>query len=146
MPVAPNFSIVTLGVADLDRSIAFYSAIGWELRGDRAQGIVWFKTSGTWIGLFGYRDLADDVGVEAVAQDELPVFRGVTLSVNLPSEQEVDTAFARAVEAGAALVKPPARAGWGGYSGYVADPDGHLWELAFAPGFVLDERGRLQMP
>jgi catechol 2,3-dioxygenase-like lactoylglutathione lyase family enzyme len=140
--VAPNFVIVTLGVADLDGSIAFYRALGWELRGDRAQGIVWFRTSGTWIGLFPVGDLAEDVGLP---RHELPAFRGITLAVNLPSEAEVDAACATWVEVGGKVVKPATRAPWGGYSSYVADPDGHLWELCCNPGFPLDEHGRIEI-
>lgn len=143
MAVAPNFVIVTLGVADLDRSIAFYRALGWEQRGDRAQGIVWFRTSGTWVGLFPARELADDAGLE---RDELPPFRDITLAICLPSEADVDAAFAAWLEAGGTLVKPAAKAFWGGYTGYVADPDGHLWELAWNPGFPLDAQGRIEIP
>jgi catechol 2,3-dioxygenase-like lactoylglutathione lyase family enzyme len=140
--VAPNFGIVTLGVQDLDRSIAFYRELGWELRGDRAQGIVWFRTSGTWIGLFPAAELAEDAGLP---HEELPPFRDITLAINLPTEAEVDAAFAVWVQAGGTLVKPAAKAFWGGYTGYVADPDGHLWELAWNPGFPIDEHGRIEI-
>lgn len=140
--VAPNFCIVTLGVGDLDRSIAFYRALGWELRGDRTQGIVWFKTSGTWIGLFPAEELAEDAGLE---RGELPAFRDLTLAINLPTEADVDAAFTHWVDAGGTLVKPAVKASWGGYTGYVADPDGHLWELAYNPGFPLDEHGRIEI-
>jgi len=143
VPVAPNFCIVTLGVADLDRSIAFYSAIGWEMRGDRAQGIVWFKTSGTWIGLFPRSDLADDAALPLAA--DLPRFRDVTLALNLPSEADVDTGFETMTAAGATLVKAAHRMEWGGYSGYVADPDGHLWELCYNPMFPIDPDGRIEI-
>src|SRR3954466_1365933 len=109
--VAPNFGIVTLGVADLDRSIGFYRALGWELRGDRAQGIVWFRTSGTWIGLFPAEELAEDAGLERA---DLPRFRDITLAINLPTPEEVDAAFASWVDAGGSLVKAAVTAPWGG--------------------------------
>lgn len=143
--IAANFSIVTLGVRDLERSARFYTELGWERRGDLADGICWFKTSGTWIGLFGYDALAEDAGLEAPPQDSLPSYRGVTLAVNLPTEDSVDAAFARAQEAGGEVVQPAKRTGWGGYSGYFADPDGHLWELCCNPGFPLDEQGRIEI-
>lgn len=143
--IAPNFTIVTLGVADLERSVRFYTALGWEQRGDIAQGITWFKTSGSWVGLFGYDALADDAGQEPVPAEELPVYRGITLAVNLSSETDVDLAFAHVREVGGTIVKPPTRAEWGGYSGYFADPDGHLWEIAYAPGFPVDEHGRIEI-
>lgn len=73
MGIAPNFTIVTLGVTDLERSVAFYRTLGWEQRGDESAGITWFRTSGSWIGLFGHADLAADVGVTA---DDPPAFRG----------------------------------------------------------------------
>jgi catechol 2,3-dioxygenase-like lactoylglutathione lyase family enzyme len=142
--VAPNLAIVTLGVRDLARSISFYSALGWERRGEPAQGIVWFRTSGSWVGLFGYADLAADAELEA--PEQLPAYRGITLAVVLPSEAEVDEAVATMTAAGARLVKAPDRAEWGGYSGYVADPDGHLWEVASNPGFPLDAEGRIDIP
>ena len=140
--VAPNLVIVTLGVADIARSIEFYSGLGWEMRGSREQGIVWFRTSGSWLGLFPADELAADAGLTA---GELPEFRGVTLAVNLPSAAEVDNAFEQAVAVGARIVKPAERLEWGGYSGYFADPDGHLWELCFNPGFPLDEQGRIEI-
>ena len=141
--IAPNFAIVTLGVTDLARSIRFYGDLGWEQRGDAANGIVWFKTSGSWVGLFGYEELAH---VEVVPADELPAYRGVTLAINLPTEDAVDLAFVKVREAGGTIVKPPARTDWGGYSGYFADPDGVLWEIAFNPGFPIDEHGRIEIP
>jgi catechol 2,3-dioxygenase-like lactoylglutathione lyase family enzyme len=144
--IAPNFSIVTLGVSDLERSIRFYSDLGWEQRGDAANGIVWFRTSGTWIGLYGYEELAEDARLEAVPSDDQPAYRGITLAVNLPSEDAVDLAFVRVQEAGGASVKPPTHAEWGGYSGYFADPDGILWEIAFNPGVPIDEQGRIEIP
>lgn len=143
--VPANFSIVTLGVSDLARSAGFYRDLGWEQRGDMSAGITWFKTSGTWIGLFGYDELADDAGLEAPPAPERPSYRGITLAINLPSEDAVDLAFVRAREVGAKIVKPATRAEWGGYSGYFADPDGHLWEIAYAPGFSIDEHGRIEI-
>jgi catechol 2,3-dioxygenase-like lactoylglutathione lyase family enzyme len=143
--VAPNFSIVTLGVTDLDRSIRFYADLGWEQRGDRAQGIVWFKTAATWIGLFGYDELAEDAALTPPPMDSQPRYRGITLAINLPTEDEVDEAFECAVEAGGSIVKAAARMTWGGYSGYFADPDGHLWEICYNPGFPIDADGRIEI-
>lgn len=143
--VPPNFVIVTLGVSDLARSVAFYRGLGWEQRGDAPVGITWFRTSGCWLGLFGYDALAEDVGIEAVPVERQPSYRGVTLAVNLLSPEDVDAALLRVVEIGGRLVKPAARAEWGGYSGYAADPDGHLWELCHNPGFPLDEHGRIDI-
>ncbi len=143
--VPANFSIVTLGVADLDRSVRFYSGLGWEQRGDVADGITWFKTSGCWIGLFGYDALAEDAAVEPVAQQDLPDYRGISLAINLHTVVAVDLAFARVHEVGGRIVKPAEPTPWGGYSGYFTDPDGHLWEIAHNPGFPIDEQGRVEI-
>ncbi len=143
--VPANLTIVTLGVSDLERSARFYADLGWEQRGDLADGIVWFKTSGSWVGLFGHDALAEDARLEAVPVEDLPAFRGVTLALNLASEAEVDRAFTRVQEVGGRVVKPAERMSWGGYSGYFADPDGHLWEIAFAPMFPPDEHGRIEI-
>jgi catechol 2,3-dioxygenase-like lactoylglutathione lyase family enzyme len=144
--IPANFTIVTLGVADLERSARFYRDLGWEQRGDVSDGITWFKTSGSWVGIFGHDALAEDVGLETTPEEDLPAFRGVTLAINLASEDAVDLAFVRVREVGGKIVKPPTRAPWGGYSGYFADPDGHLWEIAHAPGFSVDEHGRIDIP
>jgi catechol 2,3-dioxygenase-like lactoylglutathione lyase family enzyme len=143
--VPPNFAIVTLGVSDLARSARFYRDLGWEQRGDLAQGITWFRTSGSWLGLFGYEALAEDVTLEAAPEADLPPYRGITLALNLASEDAVDLAFARVHEVGGRIVKPAHRTEWGGYSGYFADPDGHLWEICHNPGFPLDEQGRIEI-
>ena len=143
--VPANFAIVTLGVADLERSARFYRDLGWEQRGDPAQGITWFKTSGSWLGLFGYDALAEDAALTAGPESDLPPYRGITLALNLASEDAVDLAFARVHEVGGRIVKPAHRTEWGGYSGYFADPDGHLWEICYNPGFPIDESGRIEI-
>jgi catechol 2,3-dioxygenase-like lactoylglutathione lyase family enzyme len=137
----PHLTMITLGVENLGRSIAFYRALGWEERGSEYDTVRWFRTSGSWLGLFGHEDLADDVGISA---DNPPAFRGVTLAINVSSDEEVDAGLNAAVDAGATLVKRGTRAEWGGYTGYFADPDGHLWEVANA-GFELVE-GQIEIP
>lgn len=144
--LAPQLCIVTLGVADLDRAVVFYRALGWEQRGDVAQGITWFRTATAWVGLFGHDALAEDIGVPATPQAELPVFRGSTLAINVGSRELVDAAFGVADRAGARTVKVPHETPWGGYSGYFADLDGHLWEVAHNPFFPIDEHGRIDIP
>jgi predicted lactoylglutathione lyase len=131
--VPAQFSIVTLGVADLERSARFYRDLGWEQRGDLDQGITWFKTSGSWLGLFGHDALAEDTGLESTPQGDLPAYRGITLALNLGSREAVDRAFAQVQQVGGRVVKAPEPTPWGGYSGYFADPDGHLWEVAWNP-------------
>jgi hypothetical protein len=126
----PKVGLVTLGVADLELSTAFYRALGWEPRDyDPSAGVVFFELEGTWLSLFPRRDLATDVGVDAAGTG----FRGFTLAHNEPSPADVDRVFAEALAAGATPVKRPESVFWGGYSGYFADPDGFLWEIAYNP-------------
>ena len=140
MSVPARISIVTLGVDDLARSKAFYEALGWELASSVGDEICWFRTSDSYLGLFGREDLAKDAGMRSEPTAE---FGGITLAICLESEEAVDAAFAEALAAGARLLKAAVRADWGGYSGYVADPDGHPWEIAYHPSFPIAEDGRI---
>ena len=127
----PKLSLVTLGVSDLDRSRRFYEALGWEPQDWTPESkVVFFELNGVMLSLFGRDDLAEDVGVEATRSTG---FSSITLAHNEPSIDDVDRAFNEFISAGATAVKTPQATAWGGYSGYVADPDGHLWELAFNP-------------
>jgi len=138
-----RISIVTLGVADLARSTAFYEALGWQRSTASSHAIVWFRTADSVLGLFPVEDLAADAGVPSEGE---PAFRGITLAINLESPDQVDSALTIAVNAGATVVKPPAPTSWGGYSGYFEDPDGHLWELAHNPFFPFTPTGQLDLP
>jgi uncharacterized protein len=127
----PKLSLVTLGVSDLDRSRRFYEALGWEPQDWTPESkVVFFELNGVMLSLFGRDDLAEDVGVEATRSTG---FSSITLAHNEPSIDDVDRAFNEFISAGATAVKIPQATAWGGYSGYVADPDGHLWEVAFNP-------------
>jgi hypothetical protein len=132
----PSISIVTLGVADLAASVAFYrDGLGWPLRADgTGDDIAFFETDGTWLALYPRADLAADATVPAEGSG----FRGVTLAHNVGSKAAVRAALEEAEEAGAMIVKPAQEADWGGYSGYFSDPDGFLWEVAWAPDLSVD--------
>jgi uncharacterized glyoxalase superfamily protein PhnB len=109
--------------------------------------ISFFHTSGAVLDLFETGDLAEDIDLPREAAEAVSVsFRGVALAINVDSRDAVDDAFAAADAAGARIVKPPRAAEWGGYSGYFADPDGHVWEVAHNPGWPLDDRGLPQLP
>ena len=135
-------SLITLGVGDLGKAAAFYEKLGWTRSSASQEGIVFIKLKGLVLALFPRTELAKDAGVE----DTAPGFSGVTLAHNLESPEAVDEAFALALAAGAKAVKPPEKVFWGGYSGYFADPDGHLWELAHNPFSPLDEDGHMILP
>lgn len=139
---APRIHIVTLGVSDLARSRQFYQAWGWTASSASNENIVFLKGGAGVLALYGREALAED----ALAEDLPCGFAGVTLARNASSMEEVDAWFATALAAGARELKTPQQAFWGGYSGYLADPDGHLWEFAFNPYFVFDEHGNLALP
>lgn len=127
-----RLSIITLGVADLDRARNFYTAVGFE-QPQEVPGIVFLRTAGPILALYGWDEFAEDAAVPAQGSG----FRGVALACNLDSEADVDAAFDSWIAAGASSVRSPVKKDWGGYSGYVADPDGHLWELAYNPSTEL---------
>jgi catechol 2,3-dioxygenase-like lactoylglutathione lyase family enzyme len=127
----PKIGIITLGVSDLDRSLAFYrDGLGFPTHNyDEAQDIVFFKLEGSWLALYPRDELAKD----ATVPREGLGFRGITLAHSEPSKKGVDKAFSEAIAAGAKPIKKPQEVFWGAYSGYFADPDGHLWEVAYNP-------------
>ena len=143
MTVPARLGIVTLGVADLARSIAFYEALGWERCSASSDEIAWFRTADTHIGLFPRHELAADANLPS--EPRAP-FGGITLAINVDAAEEVAPALAAAVAAGGSLLKPATVADWGGTSGYVADPDGHPWEIAHNPHFPILPDGRLRIP
>lgn len=126
-----KIGLVTLGVRDLERSLAFYrDGLGFETHNHKpGDTCVFFALEGTWLALYPRRLLAED----ALTSPEGSGFSGVTLAHNAASKEEADAVFALAVASGATAVKTPHDTFWGGYSGYFADPDGHLWEVAWNP-------------
>lgn len=148
MSIPARLHIVTLGVRDLPRSVAYYEAIGWRRAAASMDEISWFGLSGgaIWLGLFPHADLAEDAGLPREGAGDLPSYQGMTLAINLESDEAVRDAFRQAVEAGATPVKEPAPAVFDGLSGYVADPDGHLWEIAHNPHFPIAADGTITIP
>ena len=138
----PRLTLVTLGVADVARAKAFYTALGFKASGFENPHVAFFEAGGVALGLFGREALADDARVSAAGSG----FRAISLARNTRTEAEVDAVLAHAVACGATLIKPAEKVFWGGYSGYFADLDGHLWEVAYNPGFPLDAAGHLTLP
>ncbi|HLF40791.1 MAG TPA: VOC family protein [Acidimicrobiia bacterium] len=138
MTVPARVSLVTLGVADLARSTAFYASLGWRLGADSNDSVTFLHTSGPVVALYPLTALAAD----AHLRPERSGFSGVTLAINVGSPEEVDAALTAAAEAGATILKPAEHVFWGGYSGYFADPDGHAWEVAHNPGWPIGPDGR----
>jgi predicted lactoylglutathione lyase len=134
--------LVTLGVADVARATSFFEALGWRKSSASNDDVSFFQLGGLALSVFGRQALADDADVSSDGSG----FRGISLAINLESEAEVDRVAAEWLSCGGTMVKQPHRAFWGGYSGYVADLDGHLWELAHNPGFALMADGSMQLP
>ena len=137
-------SLVTLGVANLKRSIDFYEKLGFRRKAQGAEGVGFFQAGACAIAVFPSEELAKDANV--ALEDMAGTFRGVALAWNCRSEGEVDAAIARARGAGATVPKAAQKTFWGGYAGYFADLDGHLWEVAYNPHFPLSDDGRLMLP
>ena len=135
-------SMITLGVADLARATAFYEGvIGWTVA-PGPPGIAFFDLGGIVFSLYPHDDLARDIKAEAGTSGE---YSGFALAHNVRTEADVDAIFSRLGDAKATIVKPPERAFWGGYSGYFADPDGHVWEIAHNPHWTIEGDGRISM-
>lgn len=134
-------TLITLGVSDLGRAKAFYGALGWRETGAQ-EGVAFYQMHGAVLALFGKADLAAD--------QKRPVAElgtgAMTLAQNFMTEADVDAAWEAALSAGATPLKKPEKVFWGGYSGYYADPDGHVWEIAMNPFWSLNEDGSLTLP
>jgi uncharacterized protein len=144
-PPTPRLTVITLGVADMRRSIAFYEALGFARKLQATgEAVAFFETGATVIGLFPWDQLAQDV--ELPEHPRPDGFRGMTLAWNCRSAEEVDDVLDFAVSKGAGLMKPAHKTNYGGYSGYFADPDGHPWEVVVAPGIEVGEDRRVHLP
>ena len=137
-----RLSVVTLGVADLERSRRFYEdGLGWR-RGNASDEVVFFQIGGAVLALFPRDALAEDARLPAEGSG----FGGVTLAQCVRTREEVDAVLAEAAAAGATILKPAQDVFWGGYSGYFADPDGHPWEVAWNPHWALGDDGGVKLP
>lgn len=134
-----RLSIITLGVADLERAKAFYlDGLGWTAVDQPAEEICFIQMPGIAFSLYPLDKLAEDIGVDPLTAVPMGA---VTLAHNTRDEADTDAVLARAVAAGATLVKPAQKVFWGGYSGYFSDLDGHLWEVAFNPFATIADDG-----
>jgi catechol 2,3-dioxygenase-like lactoylglutathione lyase family enzyme len=138
-----RLSLVTLGVAELDRSIRFYEGLGWRRAMKDAKGVAFFQLGGMGLSLFPLADLALDAGLPC---QPLPQFRGMALAHNVRERAEVDQIIAQAEHLGGTIQKLAKTKVWGGYAGYISDPDAHLWEIAWNPSFPIDPAGNMTIP
>jgi uncharacterized protein len=139
----PRLNLVTLGVSDVARAKAFYERLGLKQHKMSNDNVGFFDINGVVLSVYGHDALAEDAKLQGGPP---PPFRGVTLAWNCNSVEEVDLALAHAVSCGAWLVKSAEKVFWGGYSGYFADPDGHLWEVAHNPFVEIDENNHIKLP
>ncbi|MBW8173870.1 VOC family protein [Ornithinimicrobium sp. Arc0846-15] len=142
MNLSPQrITLVTLGVKDLASSMTFYAQLGWKPV-DVTPGVAFYQANGLGLGLFGRDNLASDQG-----RPSADLGTGAsTLAQNFSTQEEVNAAFQIALDAGARVLKSPEAVFWGGYSGYWADPDGHVWEYAMNPFWTLNDDGSLTLP
>ncbi|MFN4057029.1 MAG: VOC family protein [Roseinatronobacter sp.] len=134
-------TLITLGVVDLPRARAFYAALGW-IPAQTAEGAVFYQLQGQGLCPFGLDDPAQDQGRAGASLGT----GAVTLAQNFHSPADVDAAFAQAIAAGATPLQLPEPVFWGGYRGYYADPDGHVWEVAHNPFWSLGPERHLTIP
>jgi uncharacterized protein len=139
--VEQRVSLITLGVRDLERSRAFYEALGWTTRAAPEDDVVFFQSGGMVVALWGRAALAEDSGVEDAGG-----WGGMTLAHNVRSPGDVDAVTEEARAAGADIVREPAETFWGGYSAAFTDPDGHPWEIAHNPRWTIRDDGSVELP
>lgn len=133
-----RISIITLGVSDLQASADFYlTKFGWTKSDSSNEEIIFIHLNGMYLSLYGKEKLAEDAEQDA----ESSGFPSFSLAYNTRSEEEVDQLFSKFESQGIKIIKKPKKVFWGGYSGYIADPDGYLWEIAFNPFIKVDEAG-----
>lgn len=142
MAVPNRISLVTLGVEDLERSTTFYRALGWQEAAASVPGeVTFFALHGAHLALFPLLHLAAETGLPRAGR----ATSSSTHAINCDAPADVDAAFATIESVGGTIVQPPRKMDWGGYAGYFADPDGHLWEVTHNPGWPIGSDGRPQL-
>ena len=143
MALAPRLTVVTIGARDVERLRRFYQDLGWRSPSSSDPDFARFETGGAVLTLYRMGALAEEAG-----QAEPPpgTFGGINCAVNVDSPEEVDAAMEVVRRAGGRVVAEPVTRHWGGRSGYFADPEGNVWEVAWLPGSAFDERGALIWP
>lgn len=138
-----RINLITLGVRDLKKSRNFYeSGLGFQVSSASQGDVVFFHMNGAVLALYPHDALAEDAQVSEHGNG----FRGITLAQNVREKSDVAKILKQAEAAGGKMTKPAQDVFWGGHSGYFADPDGHLWEVAWNPHFNMDQDDQLQLP
>ena len=141
--MSANITLITLGVADVAKATAFYQKLGF-VRSNTAnqESVSFFRAGGVVLALWGREAQREDANAGALWNGN----GGIAVAQNVASEAEVDAVMAKAAASGARILKPASKTFWGGHNGYFADPDGHVWEVAFNPHWGLDQEGRIKLP
>ncbi len=138
-----RINIITLGVKDVPKSLAFFRNLGFETPNtEEAPAIVFFNNRGSKLALYPFEQLAEDTGEQFTATERRG-FSGFTMAYNARSKEEVDQILSLAEKSGGAIVKKAENTFWGGYGGYFKDPDGYYWEVAYADFWQFDENDML---
>jgi catechol 2,3-dioxygenase-like lactoylglutathione lyase family enzyme len=139
--VEQRISLITLGVAEVSRSCSFYERLGWATPCEEGAGVAFFPAGGLVFAVWDRSKLAADAGRTAAGAPG-----AMTLAHNVRSPAEVDAVLVEAEAAGATITQPARDTFWGGYAGCFADPDGHLWEVAHNPHWILEDDGSVRLP
>ena len=137
-----RYSLITLATRDLARSTAFFEGLGWKRSVKDSPGIAFFQCGSAALALYPREAFFSDLGIA----DDGSNVGGITLAYNARSREEVDAILAKVEGLGAEVIKPGHDVFWGGYTSYFRDLDGHLWEVAWNPGFPIDETGAVHLP
>ena len=140
MSIPARVNVLTIGARDIATLGGFYDALGWQRGSGSGDDFVIYKMAGAVLALYPLDNLAEDSHLEAGPAGS---FGSVSFGVNVERKEQVDEAMATARGAGAVVTKEPEDTFWGGRSAYFSDPEGNLWEVAWAPMFKFDERGSL---
>ena len=141
--MSANITLITLGVADVAKATAFYQSVGFVKSKTASQeSVSFFRAGGLVLALWDRVTQREDANAGELWNSN----GGIAVAQNVASEAEVDAVMAKAATSGARILKPESKTFWGGYSGCFADPDGHLWEVAFNPHWGLNEQGLIKLP
>ena len=139
--VLQRISLITIGAFNLPTLRSFYKNLGWEETETSSDNYAAFKTAGVILSIFPIEELAKDAGIEITRS--VDTFRGVTFAINVDKPEEVDTTIDAIRKAGGNILREPSDAFWGGRTAYFSDPENNLWEIAWNPDSVFDERGAM---
>lgn len=139
--VLQRISLITIGAVDLPLLRSFYKRLEWEETENSSDECAVFKTAGVLLSLFPIEELAKDAGVEL--EKSTDTFRGVSFAINVDKPEDVDATTEAIRKAGGTILSEPSAAFWGGRTAYFADPENNLWEIAWNPDSMFDERGAM---